>query len=231
MHDSAPYPAVAALSAPETGFQAMCREAGPAMTARVPVDTPLAPVVAQAMALLDDVADAGRQHECRDGSWSSVWLARPPRSAAAPGGEPTPLLDRLPALERLFAELGGPVGLVLIARMAPGDLLDWHYDPASLDHAWSRLHLPLRTHPQAVTDFCHERAHWPVGGLYYGDYGFPHRVLNTAGVERLHLYFDVSSQALAGRLPAHLQDADGSRRQLREAAVNEWLAERSRQAL
>lgn len=225
MTASIPSLAAAAVSAPETSFQALGREAGPAMAARIAVATPLAPIIEQVGALLLAVPDGDRLHACRDRSWSSIWLSHPPRSGAD-RGQPTPLLARLPGLLALLDELGGRVGLAVIARIAPGDLLDWHYDPASLDHPWARLHLPVRTHPQAVTDLCHERVHWPAGGLYYGDYGFPHRVLNPGAEERIHLYFDMSADAVAARLPAALRDG-GDRRRLRETAVNLMLAERA----
>lgn|GEM_PF-879275 len=193
-------------AAPETPFQALARQAGLVLSGRVKVDTPLAPIVEQVLALLAQTPDVERQHDCWDGSWSSVWVVHPPEALGRPG-PPSPTRDRLPALSALFEELGGTVGLVVIARLAPSDLLDWHYDPVPPEAAMFRLHLPIRTHPLAVTDLCHKRLHWPVGELHFGDYGFPHRVLNRSSEERIHLYFDIAGGHIPDRLPPATRDA------------------------
>jgi hypothetical protein len=82
-----------------------------------------------------------------------------------------------------------------------------------------RLHLPVETNPAAVTDICHERVHWPAGGLYYGDYGFPHRVFNTGALERIHLYVDVPAAPVRALLPDVLT---APRHRERDQAVGLW---------
>jgi hypothetical protein len=216
-------PAATAAIAPETSFQALTRADAPALSGPVRVDTPLAPIVEQALDLIDATPDAERQHDCWDGSWSSIWVSYPP-TGPGQSGRPCPALDRLPALTALFEELAGTVGSVVIARLAPGDLLDWHYDPVPPSALSYRLHLPIRSGPDAVTEFCHERVHWPVGGLYYGEYGYPHRVFNLSGEDRIHLYFDVTGPGIAERLPDAVRAGfTPAGERLRQAAVNEWL--------
>ena len=188
----------------------------------LPAPAPLAPVAAEVLALLDRVPTERRLHCCFDGSWSSIEVitSDPNDPMRGRGAE---WLDHLPSLVPLFAAFGGVIAHCTIARIAPGDLLDWHYDPASLDHEISRLHLPVRTNPNAVTDFCNTRVHWPEGRLFYGDYGFPHRVSNTGKTERIHLYFDVPSASLLPLLSRNFRDRHG----IREATVNRLLAWKS----
>jgi hypothetical protein len=183
---------------------------------------PLMPIVDEVLALLDRVPMERRLHQCLDGSWSSVEIITSDPNDPMQG-HGTEWLDDLPSLLPLFEAFGGVIAHCTIARLAPDDLLDWHYDPVSLDHDLSRLHLPVRSNPDAVTDFCDARVHWPEGRLFYGDYGFPHRVLNTGGTERIHLYFDVPSADLRPLLPENLS----GRHQIREMAVNRLLAWKS----
>lgn len=222
--------AAAAARSPEEPFQALSRAAGLAMSARLPVATPLQPIVGQVEALLRHLPDVEREHAAPDGSWTAVLLSMPPAGPQpenALKGRPASLLDRIPGLATLCREFGTLPGLAVIARMPPGAVLGWHYDPVSPDHHMVRLHLPVRTHPLAVTDLCHERVHWPAGGLYYGDYGFPHRVLNGSAVERVHLYFDIPAAAVSAHLPPAMTAPVGDRCRLREDAVNLHLAVRA----
>lgn len=221
MDSNADTPARRAAAEPETSFQALTRELGLTFHAPLPAPIPLAPVIEELLALIDTVPDVERGHHCYDGSWSAVTLILPTADRV---GEPTPLMARTPRLQALFDTFGGKVSAAFIARIAPGDLLDWHYDPVSADVAETRLHLVMKSDPGAVTDFCHERAHWPAGTLNYGDYGFPHRVLSTGVEERIHLYFDVPSETVRPHLPAELLT---TRHQIRQEATGRMLLARS----
>lgn len=226
MPDQFSTPAATAATANETRFQALTLAAALVLSGPVRVETNLAAIVEQVLVLIDATPDSERQHNCWDGSWSSIWISYPSLDPGRPG-RPCPALSRLPALSALFEELGGTVGPVVIARLAPGDLLDWHYDPVPPSTLSYRFHLPIRSSPEAVTDFCHERVHWPVGGLYYGEYGFPHRVLNASTEERIHLYFDVTGPGIAERLPDAVRVGFTAENQrLKQDAVNEWLRAR-----
>ncbi|MCR9257509.1 MAG: aspartyl/asparaginyl beta-hydroxylase domain-containing protein [Alphaproteobacteria bacterium] len=208
----------------DTPFQAVSRAAGLPMAAEIAVDLPLMPVIGEVKAFIETVPDSERGFRCKDGSWSSIMLIGPDAQ-----GQGTWQTDpgRLPLLGALFAHFGGNVHLAALARMAPGDLLDWHYDPCAADLEAARLHLPITTNPQAVSDLGHERIHWPVGGLFYGDFGFPHRVMNDGTEGRVHLYFDLPSTALLGRLPAAFHDTPAARREARQEAVNLHLMARA----
>lgn len=195
-------PANAAAAAPETPFQRFVRDHDPAMDMRIHLPGPVGPVLRELRGVVEDTAQAERSHACHDGSWSSIALAA---GNGWGSSEPARRLASLPAVSALLDRYGGCAGFCTLARIAPGDLLDWHVDPLSADCGIARLHLPIATNPDAVTDFCHRRVHWPVGTLHYGDYGFPHRVFNTGTTERIHLYFDVAAEAVAPLLSPELR--------------------------
>lgn len=214
-------PAAMAAISPETDFQAFTRELGLTFHAEVPLPVPAEPIVAEILSLADTVPGAARSHYCHDGSWSSIALAE---GGIGDTSTPTEWMARVPHLSALLTAFGGCTGFCTVARIAPGDLLDWHYDPLSADIETARLHLPIVTNADAVTDFCHERTHWPAGTLHYGDYGFPHRVFNTGPEERIHLYFDVSGDAVRRHLPSALVEP---RHVLRQDTQGMMLAHRS----
>ncbi|MEQ8586118.1 MAG: aspartyl/asparaginyl beta-hydroxylase domain-containing protein [Thalassobaculaceae bacterium] len=194
-------PADAAAAAPVTPFQEFLREHDPAMEMRIPLPGPVDPILRDLARAVRETPQSERGHACHDGTWSSICLAVGSGWGAS---RPAPRLASMPAVSALLDRFGGCAGFCTLARIAPGDLLDWHVDPLSADGGIARLHLPVVTNPGAVTDLCHRRVHWPVGTLHYGDYGFPHRVFNTGATERIHLYFDVSSEAIAQLLDPEL---------------------------
>jgi len=196
-----PTPAGTASTAPEAPFQAYTRGLDLRFQATIPTPGDLDQIVREMHRLIETIPDPERNHACADGSWSDINLMLPQGDRSV---QLTPEYAACPALVALIDGLGGPTGACTLARIPPGDLLDWHFDPVSADAENVRLHLPIETDPAAVTDFCHERVHWPVGRLYYGDYGFPHRVFNTGTRDRLHLYFDVAASSARSRLPEAL---------------------------
>ena len=42
-------------------------------------------------------------------------------------------------------------------------------------------------------NLCHELYNWIPGGLFYGDYSFPHQIINKGSEERLHLIIDLKN--------------------------------------
>jgi len=217
---AAPTPAARAAADPARSFQTATAELGLGFDAPIPVRTPLVPVIEELLALVERVPDKERIFAGHDGTWSSIVLIQHDMNDQE-NGIRTPWMETLPRTSGLLAEFGDRIASATIARIGPGDLLDWHYDPVGPEMEMTRLHLPIATDPEAVTDFCHERVHWPVGAVYYGDYGFPHRVFNTGTQDRLHLYFDVHSNVVRDHLPADLR---APRRALREPTVNAMLA-------
>ena len=70
--------------------------------------------------------------------------------------------------------------------------INWHRDwDESMEYRNSRLHLPLIVNEKCKSNLCHEIYKWNPGGLYYGDYSFPHQIINNGGEDRLHLIIDL----------------------------------------
>ncbi len=60
-----------------------------------------------------------------------------------------------------------------------------------MEYGNSRLHLPLVVNDECKSNLCHESYQWSPGGLFYGDYSFPHQIINHGIDERLHLIIDL----------------------------------------
>tara|TARA_Y200000002_G_C22446789_1_gene564582 strand:- start:9 stop:740 length:732 start_codon:yes stop_codon:yes gene_type:complete len=70
--------------------------------------------------------------------------------------------------------------------------INWHRDwDESIEYNNSRLHLPLVVNKNVYSYLCHERYQWNPGGLFYGDYSFPHQIVNHGRSDRIHLIIDL----------------------------------------
>ena len=70
--------------------------------------------------------------------------------------------------------------------------INWHRDwDESIEFNNSRLHLPLVVNEKVVSHLCHESYQWKPGYLFYGDYSFPHQIINNGKFDRLHLIIDL----------------------------------------
>ena len=70
--------------------------------------------------------------------------------------------------------------------------INWHRDwDESMEYGNSRLHLPLIVNDQCQSNLCHESYQWIPGGLFYGDYSFPHQIKNEGNDDRLHRIIDL----------------------------------------
>lgn len=201
-----------AIEQPSTAFQDATRGTDIPLWSALPLSKPLMPIVDELRNFIDQAYSRLKLPGCFDGSWATISLMPEHPELRQAGGS---LLARLPKLAELFADLGGQISLAQITRIAPGDLLDWHFDHRAADLEKVRLHIPIFTHQNSVTEFCHERCFWPVGSLYYGDYAFPHRVFNTGETERIHLYFDLPADAIQHLLPPIFFENVDERRMLR----------------
>ena len=69
--------------------------------------------------------------------------------------------------------------------------ITWHRDwDESLDHGNCRLHIPLKVNNKCYGNLCHQEYRWQPGELWYGDYSFPHQVVNSGEEDRLHIILD-----------------------------------------
>lgn len=178
-------------------------------------------VAAEVDAVLNDGAFTPQSGPYHDGGWTRLGLVSPsgdPARTYARDGEPkekTPILKAMPTVERLLDSFGGPIRSATLSLMAPGGEVRWHTDARqSLDLAYVRLHVPVFTDPAAVTTIGHQTLHMAPGHVWYGDFTFPHKVVNGSAKPRLHIMFDVpSTPELAQAFPeAYLRQ--GRRRRL-----------------
>lgn len=69
--------------------------------------------------------------------------------------------------------------------------ITWHRDwDESLDHGNCRLHIPITVNDKCYGNMCHQECRWQPGELWYGDYSFPHQVVNLGDQDRLHIILD-----------------------------------------
>lgn len=158
-------------------------------------------VAREAEAVLSDAAFSPQRGPYHDGSWTRLGLVSPSGDPHRTYGHPdepkakTPVLKAMPEVERTLDGFGGPIRSATLSRMAPGAQVRWHRDHRqSIDLAYVRLHIPVFTDAGAVTTIGHETVHMAPGTVWYGDFTFPHRVLNDSPNPRLHIMFDVPSR-------------------------------------
>ncbi|MAZ68123.1 MAG: hypothetical protein CMG49_01880 [Candidatus Marinimicrobia bacterium] len=83
---------------------------------------------------------------------------------------------------------------IRFSTLKPKKQINWHRDwDESIRYNNSRLHLPLIVNENCKSKLCHESYQWQPGGLYYGDYSFPHQIKNEGMDERLHLIIDLKN--------------------------------------
>ena len=80
-------------------------------------------------------------------------------------------------------------------EVKPGTKVFWHYDNNEtiddLDYDKNaRLHLPVITSDEVKLFLCHQDTKWIEGKLYYGDFSFPHSIINNSKINRIHLIID-----------------------------------------
>ena len=145
---------------------------------------------------------AGPHH---NGGWDRMGLVSPSgnplKSYGSPGEKPakTAVLRAMPYIESIIDGLDAPVRAAVVSVMQPGARVRWHRDLShSIDLSIVRLHLSIETNPAATLELGHELTHWSAGTLWYGDFSFPHRVVQDGLEPRTHLMIDIDAKAARG---------------------------------
>lgn len=192
----------------------------------------LVPLRAEFAALDAAAGSEGRTLWASDGSWSVLTLIqRTPATAdnSQPPGTPTPALAHMPSVRALLARTGWTVVGVNVLRQSPRGRLVWHYEAQAVHLQETRLLVPIHAPAAAFTLLGHERAAYPAGTAWTGDFNFPHQVENPSDQQRIILAIDVVTGPEVRRLlPAALAESAATRRQLAEKACNallEWRAQ------
>jgi len=164
-----------------------------------------------------------------DGRWSAI-------AFVAAGGDPledrkragpylkTAVLRDAPAVEALLDGLPGEKNRVRLMRLAPGGRVFWHVDEQlSLDRRFVRLHVPIRTNPDAHSQISHVDCRWQPGEFWYADFSFPHRVRNAGRTDRVHLVIDLVVEDALRRLFPESFHAEATRRAQARARIAKWM--------
>ncbi len=103
-----------------------------------------------------------------------------------------PLMDKVPYIRRLLSEEGpfGEVYAAFLFRMPPGGTCRLHRDGMVIWESLYRIHIPLRTHPDALFISGNRAINFKCGECWTFDNQKRHGVINGAK-ERTHLIFDV----------------------------------------
>jgi hypothetical protein len=103
----------------------------------------------------------------------------------------TPLLGRLPNLQKVVTRLACPQRSVRLMRLRPGALIKPHRDHGvCLSHGQARLHLPLTTSDKVVFQISEARLEARVGDVWYINADLIHSVRNDSDKDRIHLVID-----------------------------------------
>ncbi len=107
----------------------------------------------------------------------------------------TRLLDQCKYIKELLDRIPGEKDRVRFMEVKPSTKVFWHYDNNEtiddLDYNKNaRLHLPVITSEDVKLFLCHQDTKWSEGKLYYGDFSFPHSIINNSKINRIHLIID-----------------------------------------
>lgn len=103
---------------------------------------------------------------------------------------PTPYLARCPYLLQVLARLGAVWGRTRLMKLAGGAEVTPHVD---INYYWRdrmRVHVPIQTQPGVRFQCGEGEVNMAPGECWIFDTWRPHRVLNVAGHERVHLVAD-----------------------------------------
>ena len=161
------------------------------------------PVVFDKEALEDEVSAILTQYGAKkqfggyhDGGWTAIGLM-------ASGGnylddqvttniQKTDPLRIAPYLNSIIDSFEVPTGRVRLMQLGPGERIHWHFDHSFVFPGKSvRLHIPVFTNDQVRLQIGHQDLFWGPGETWFGDFSFPHRVINGGATPRIHLVLDL----------------------------------------
>ena len=108
---------------------------------------------------------------------------------------PTEIIKDFPytnsVIKDLLSKFNAKPSRIRFSTLRKGKKITWHRDwDESLDHGNCRLHIPITVNDKCYGNMCHQEYRWQPGELWYGDYSFPHQVVNLGDQDRLHIILD-----------------------------------------
>ena len=102
----------------------------------------------------------------------------------------TPLLRRLPQISEVVHRFPFPTASIRLSAMHPGGEIAPHKGLLGFHTGRVRLHLPLKTNPDAILYVDGQHFCWGVGELWYADFSKTHSVENRGNETRIHAIVD-----------------------------------------
>ena len=139
-----------------------------------------------------------------EGDWSGVALRAVKTASKSLYSDPskdeplrdTPLLSRCPAMSRVLASFDCTIKSARLLKLGAGARIIEHRDyNLSLDDGEVRLHIPITTSPLVGFYVNGERIVMNPGECWYINANLPHKVNNSAGIDRVHLVIDCKVDA------------------------------------
>ena len=180
-------------------WQVVTRAAGLALSVKLDTPVDVERLRRDARAVLDRFQLRAQHGGYHDGGWKAVGLVAANGDVADDRASskpylPTPALDHAPYIGEIVQRFGADMGRVRILSLAPGENIHWHFDTSeSVDLKYMRFHIPIWTNPGVRFQISHEDQRWQPGEVWYGEFSFPHRLVNQGAEPRLHLVFDLKS--------------------------------------
>jgi hypothetical protein len=145
------------------------------------------------------VVDVGNLSVSADLNWTCLALRSPGgvserTDPGGPGEEDflnTPWIDGAPYMAQIMSAMPTELRSVRLMSLSPGSQVPEHRDtPTGFPYGFLRLHIPIRTNPDAALIIDGVEHHWQPGTLWYGDFNRPHSVVNLGDRHRVHLVLD-----------------------------------------
>ena len=107
----------------------------------------------------------------------------------------TPIIKKMPYTKSIIDQIPGEKGRIRLMETKANSRIYWHYDAGEsidgdLNKSNVRLHIPIITNDFVDFIICHQKVKWEAGKLYYGDFSYPHTVINKSDKTRIHLVMD-----------------------------------------
>ena len=95
-------------------------------------------------------------------------------------------------VEQLKKKFGASTRRVRFMKLIKGSNIHWHHDwDETISLGNCRLHIPLIVNDESSACISHQYYQWKPGGIWYGDFSFPHKVFNNGTSDRLSLVIDL----------------------------------------
>lgn len=99
--------------------------------------------------------------------------------------------DVLPIVAPVMKKIDArAIGKVIIVKLLPHSVVDWHIDEGRYADHYSRFHVALQSNPRCMNKAENETVHFGPGESWWLNHKAPHCAINPSDKPRVHLIFD-----------------------------------------